>query len=124
MSSTVEIGNFTVGTGQPLFLIAGPCVIESERHAFKMAARLAQLGRLDVAYNNAGIAHAYAGAVGLRTQFEVAPFAEQIRRALAGQLMMWGYTWGAGSPAGSTRGGFARDGRRPPRLTRQRPGGG
>jgi ABC-type transport system substrate-binding protein len=39
-------------------------------------------------------------AVGLRTQFEVAPFAEQIRRALAGQLMMWGYSWSAGSPDG------------------------
>jgi ABC-type transport system substrate-binding protein len=39
-------------------------------------------------------------AVGLRTRFEVAPFGEQIRRALAGQLMMWGYTWSAGSPDG------------------------
>ncbi|MBL8324915.1 MAG: bicyclomycin resistance protein [Rubrivivax sp.] len=39
-------------------------------------------------------------AVGLRTQFEVAPFAEQIRRALAGTLMMWGYTWSASSPDG------------------------
>jgi len=39
-------------------------------------------------------------AVGLRTQFEVAPFAEQIRRTLAGQLMMWGYSWSAGSPDG------------------------
>jgi ABC-type transport system substrate-binding protein len=39
-------------------------------------------------------------AVGLRTRFEVAPFGEQIRRALAGQLMMWGYSWGAGDPDG------------------------
>lgn len=29
-----------LGAGQPLFLIAGPCVIESERHALKMAERL------------------------------------------------------------------------------------
>ncbi|MFO1267454.1 MAG: ABC transporter substrate-binding protein [Rubrivivax sp.] len=39
-------------------------------------------------------------AVGLRTRFEVAPFAELIRRSLAGHLMMWGFTWGAGSPDG------------------------
>jgi len=40
MQHRVRIGNFHVGGGQPLFLIAGPCVIESERHAIKMAARL------------------------------------------------------------------------------------
>lgn len=33
----VRIGKLAVGAGQPLFLIAGPCVIESERHALKMA---------------------------------------------------------------------------------------
>jgi len=31
-----QIGNFTIGSGE-LFLIAGPCVIESEAHAIKMA---------------------------------------------------------------------------------------
>jgi 2-dehydro-3-deoxyphosphooctonate aldolase (KDO 8-P synthase) len=45
MSSTVHIGNFSAGERKPLFLIAGPCVIESERHAFKMAARLAEAAR-------------------------------------------------------------------------------
>ena len=40
MQHRVRIGNFHVGGGQPLFLIAGPCVIESERHAIKMAGRL------------------------------------------------------------------------------------
>jgi len=45
MSHHVRIGNFTVGSGHPLFLIAGPCVIESERHAMKMAERLAQAAR-------------------------------------------------------------------------------
>lgn len=40
MPQTIHIGKLTVGKGQPLFLIAGPCVIESERHAMKMAARL------------------------------------------------------------------------------------
>jgi ABC-type transport system substrate-binding protein len=39
-------------------------------------------------------------AVGLRIQFEFAPFGELIRRALAGALMSWGYTWSAGSPDG------------------------
>lgn len=37
----VLIGNVRVGGNQPLFLIAGPCVIESEDHALMMAERLA-----------------------------------------------------------------------------------
>jgi ABC-type transport system substrate-binding protein len=37
-------------------------------------------------------------AIGLRMQIEIAPFGELIRRALAGQLMMWGFGWTAGSP--------------------------
>jgi ABC-type transport system substrate-binding protein len=37
-------------------------------------------------------------AVGVPLQIEVAPFGELIRRALAGQLMMWGYSWIAGAP--------------------------
>ncbi len=45
MPHIVSIGKFRVGAGQPLFLIAGPCVIESERHAFKMAARLSAIAR-------------------------------------------------------------------------------
>ncbi len=39
-------------------------------------------------------------AVGLRAQVEVAPFAELIKRALAGRLMIWGYTWFAGDADG------------------------
>jgi ABC-type transport system substrate-binding protein len=39
-------------------------------------------------------------ALGVRIEFEVAPFGELIKRALAGQLMMWGFTWSAGSPDG------------------------
>jgi ABC-type transport system substrate-binding protein len=39
-------------------------------------------------------------AVGLRVQFEFAPFGELIRRSLAGQLMMWGFIWSNGSPDG------------------------
>ncbi|MFB3924292.1 MAG: 3-deoxy-8-phosphooctulonate synthase [Terriglobia bacterium] len=45
MSATVRIGKLNAGPGAPLFLIAGPCVIESERHAFKMAERLAAAAR-------------------------------------------------------------------------------
>src|ERR1700732_470135 len=39
----LSIGNFRIGGGQPLVLIAGPCVIESEAHAFMMAERLAEI---------------------------------------------------------------------------------
>ena len=35
-------------------------------------------------------------AVGLRIVFEVAPFAELIKRSLAGQLQMWGFQWSNG----------------------------
>ncbi|MDP2008061.1 MAG: ABC transporter substrate-binding protein [Rubrivivax sp.] len=38
-------------------------------------------------------------AVGLRLQFEFAPFGELIRRSLAGQVMMWGFIW-SGNPDG------------------------
>ena len=39
-------------------------------------------------------------AVGLRVLFEFAPFGELIRRSLAGQLMMWGFSWAAPAPDG------------------------
>ena len=39
----ISIGNFRIGGNQPLFLIAGPCVIESEEHAMMMAERLAEI---------------------------------------------------------------------------------
>lgn len=45
MSRAVPIGKFEIGAGRPLFIIAGPCVIESERHAFRMAERLAMAAR-------------------------------------------------------------------------------
>src|SRR5260370_4635244 len=45
MDSTREIavGSLRLGGGNPLFLIAGPCVIESEAHARKMAEHVARL---------------------------------------------------------------------------------
>ena len=41
----VRIGDFAVGGGSPLVVIAGPCVIESEHHATDLALRLAELTR-------------------------------------------------------------------------------
>ena len=40
---SIPIGDFRIGAGEPLVLIAGPCVIESERHAMKLADRLAKI---------------------------------------------------------------------------------
>jgi 2-dehydro-3-deoxyphosphooctonate aldolase (KDO 8-P synthase) len=47
MTNTKEIalGSLRLGTGNPLFLIAGPCVIESETHARKMAEAVAEIAR-------------------------------------------------------------------------------
>ncbi len=39
----VPIGRFSIGAGQPLVLIAGPCVIESEAHALRMAESLVKI---------------------------------------------------------------------------------
>ncbi|HEX4642840.1 MAG TPA: 3-deoxy-8-phosphooctulonate synthase [Candidatus Acidoferrales bacterium] len=39
----ISIANVRIGGNQPLFLIAGPCVIESEEHALMMAERLAEI---------------------------------------------------------------------------------
>jgi 2-dehydro-3-deoxyphosphooctonate aldolase (KDO 8-P synthase) len=45
MSATreVQLGSLRLGGGNPLFLIAGPCVIESEGHARSMAERVAKI---------------------------------------------------------------------------------
>ena len=45
MTRLIRIRNFTIGRSKPLFFIAGPCVIESERHAFKVAKHLAETAR-------------------------------------------------------------------------------
>jgi 2-dehydro-3-deoxyphosphooctonate aldolase (KDO 8-P synthase) len=39
----IRLGSLRLGAGNPLFLIAGPCVIESEAHARMMAERVAQI---------------------------------------------------------------------------------
>jgi 2-dehydro-3-deoxyphosphooctonate aldolase (KDO 8-P synthase) len=41
---TVSIGNISAGEGKPLFLIAGPCVIENETVVMETAAALKRLG--------------------------------------------------------------------------------
>jgi 2-dehydro-3-deoxyphosphooctonate aldolase (KDO 8-P synthase) len=45
MTQTREIalGSLRLGGGNPLFLIAGPCVIESEAHALMMAEKIAKI---------------------------------------------------------------------------------
>lgn len=42
-AKTVKLGTLKLGTGQKLFLIVGPCVIENERHAMKMAGHIARI---------------------------------------------------------------------------------
>ena len=47
----VQLGPHVVGTGRPLLLIAGPCVIESRDHALMLAERIATIAReLDLPY--------------------------------------------------------------------------
>jgi len=41
--TSFQIGNVEVGLGTPLFLMAGPCVIESERLCLDIASRLVQI---------------------------------------------------------------------------------
>jgi 2-dehydro-3-deoxyphosphooctonate aldolase (KDO 8-P synthase) len=43
MSHEVQIGSFTVGAGHRPFLIAGPCVIESEQLVMETAGRIAEI---------------------------------------------------------------------------------
>jgi len=39
----ISLGSMLLGGGNPLFLIAGPCVIESESHVGKMAESVAKI---------------------------------------------------------------------------------
>jgi len=41
----IRLGDFSIGGGTPLVLIAGPCVIESEQHSVDLAGRLADITR-------------------------------------------------------------------------------
>ena len=42
-SREISVGSLRIGGAQPLFLIAGPCVIESEGHARTLAERIARV---------------------------------------------------------------------------------
>jgi len=39
----IKVGSLTIGGGKPIVVIAGPCVIESEKHALKTAEQLKQI---------------------------------------------------------------------------------
>jgi 2-dehydro-3-deoxyphosphooctonate aldolase (KDO 8-P synthase) len=41
----LSLGEISIGGGSPFVLIAGPCVIESEAHAFELAGRLVEIAR-------------------------------------------------------------------------------
>ena len=43
LSREISVGSLRIGGHQPLFLIAGPCVVESEGHCTLIAERLAQI---------------------------------------------------------------------------------
>ena len=43
LTREIALGSLRLGAGNPLFLIAGPCVIESEAHARMMAERVAKI---------------------------------------------------------------------------------
>jgi 2-dehydro-3-deoxyphosphooctonate aldolase (KDO 8-P synthase) len=43
LTREIVLGSVRLGAGNPLFLIAGPCVIESEAHARKMAEQVARI---------------------------------------------------------------------------------
>lgn len=44
-ATPLEIGPYRVGRGEPLLLIAGPCVLETDELALRIAEHLADLGR-------------------------------------------------------------------------------
>jgi len=43
IARVISVGRLKIGAGQPLALIAGPCVIESEAHAMDMAIKLEKI---------------------------------------------------------------------------------
>src|SRR5215469_14694938 len=50
-SREIVLGSLRLGGGNPLFLIAGPCVIESEKHALGIAEKIREVaGNLDIPF--------------------------------------------------------------------------
>ena len=39
----IKIGNFHISNNLPLFIIAGPCVIENENHSLLMAEKIKKI---------------------------------------------------------------------------------
>jgi 2-dehydro-3-deoxyphosphooctonate aldolase (KDO 8-P synthase) len=52
-SHEISLGSLRLGAGNPLFVIAGPCVIESEAHARKMAECVSRIAA------DAGVPHIF-----------------------------------------------------------------
>jgi 2-dehydro-3-deoxyphosphooctonate aldolase (KDO 8-P synthase) len=55
MVRRVQVGDFAIGEGEPLAIMSGPCVIESEAHALRCAQRLQQMvqgRRLNLIYKS------------------------------------------------------------------------
>jgi 2-dehydro-3-deoxyphosphooctonate aldolase (KDO 8-P synthase) len=51
LTRAVKVGSITFGAGEPFALIAGPCVIEDDRHPFFMAGELRDIaGEFDVPF--------------------------------------------------------------------------
>ena len=53
LTREIALGSLRLGGGNPLFLIAGPCVIESEAHARMMAEKVAKIAA------DAGVSHIF-----------------------------------------------------------------
>lgn len=45
ISNSAKLAQFTIGAGQPLLLVAGPCVIESADHCLRLAVAIADIAR-------------------------------------------------------------------------------
>jgi len=48
LTRKVSVGSVQIGAGEPLAVIAGPCVIESRESALRHASLLKQIGRAHV----------------------------------------------------------------------------
>ena len=47
MNNPVVVGGMKIGGSNPLILIAGPCVIENEKHCLSMAGKLSRISEAE-----------------------------------------------------------------------------